>query len=30
MLKIVQRDIDRKVTPLIERYAKEMNAQKAL
>ena len=23
----VQRDIDRKVTPLIERYAKEMNAQ---
>ena len=26
----VQRDIDRKVTPLIERYAKEMNAQSSV
>ena len=26
----VQRDIDRKVTPLIERYAKEMNTQSSV
>ena len=26
----VQRDIDRKITPLIQRFAKEMNAQTAL